>query len=59
MRAADEAKLRSSVGVFPDDGVAGLDALELGVVDDVDLRVLRNYALALLDGLGGEVFNVV
>ena len=59
MRAADKAQLRCRVGIFPDDGVACLDALKLSVVNDIDLRALGDYALALLDGLRREVFYVI
>ena len=59
MRAADKAQLRLRVGIFPDDGVICLDSLELGVVYNVDLRALGDDALALLDGLGREIFDVI
>lgn len=59
VRAAHKAQLRRGVGVFPNDGVARLDALELRVVDDVDLRALGYQAIALLDRFGREIFDVV
>ena len=59
MRAADKAQLRLRVGIFPDDGVICLDALELCIVDNVYLRALGYYALALLDGFGREIFDVI
>ena len=59
MRAADEAELRGGVGIFPDDRIAVLHALQLGVVDDVDLRALADERLALLLCLGREVLDVV
>ena len=59
MRAADKAELRGGPEVLPDAGVARLDALQLGVVDDVDGRALADEGLALGLCLGREVFDVV
>ena len=59
MRAADEAKLRCGIGILPNDRVLGLHTLKLRIVDDVDLCALGDDALALLDRLRREVFDVV
>ena len=59
MRAADEAKLWCGIGILPNDRVLGLHTLKLRIVDDVDLCTLGDDALALLDRLRREVFDVV
>ena len=59
MRAAHEAELRLRVPVFPDDGIAILDALQLLIVDDIQARARRDQRLAQLLGLRREVCDVV
>ena len=59
MRAAHKAQGRGGVWVFPHNGVARLDALELLVVDDVDLRAFLDERLALFLRLGGQTLDVV
>ena len=59
MGTAHKAQLRLGVGILPHNGIAVLYPLELRVVDDVDLGILRDQALALLIGLGGQSGDVV
>ena len=59
MRAADKAKLRLRVGVFPYDRVCRLNALKLRIVDDVDLGVFGNERLAKLLRFGRETVDMV
>ena len=59
MRAADKAKLRLRVGIFPYDRVLRLYALKLRIVDDVNLGVFGNERLAKLLRFGRETVNMV
>ena len=57
--AAHEAELGGGIGIFPHDGIIGLDPGQLRVIDDIDLGIGQDQVTALLLGLGGEVFDMV
>ena len=57
--AADEGKLGARARVLPHNGVARADALQLGVVNAIDLGVWCYEVCALFDGLGRDAVHVV
>ena len=59
MRTTHKAELGLGIGILPDYGIVSLNALELGIVDNVFLSTLDYKLAAELNGLGGEVFDVV
>jgi len=57
--AAYEAQLRLCVRIFPHNGISGLYAFQLRVIDHIDLRAFCDQSRTLLFGFGSQVFNVI